>query len=271
MLHHQIIGEGRPVLILHGVTQDHRYMLDALEPVFQATHGWQRIYLDMPGHGQSPARDDIQSMDDMLNAVLGFVDDQLPDGPFSVIGLSRGSYIARGIVHERPGRIAGVGLIVPGGNPSSDPDRLPAHRVLRPDPQLRSELSETETWGFDNVSVLQTRESVELRRRLLMPARSFFDPDQEARVFSRFDFSFRDSEEAQVVTVPSVIIAGRQDSISGYLDGIDLSARFPRATLAVLDCAGHALTWERRELFEALMRDWMERVAYDLHSQSTPS
>ena len=263
MLHHRIIGEGKPVFILHGVTQDHHYMMDVLEPAFEDTAGWQRIYVDLPGHGKSPARDDIGSMDDLLNAVLDFVDTLMPDGPFSVIGLSRGSYIARGIVHERAPRIAGVALIVPGGNPSADPARLPAHHVLRPDPALRAELSEEEIWGFDNVSVLQTRDSVERRRRLLIPARALFDAEQEARVFSQFDFSFSESEETQVVTAPSVIIVGRQDSISGYLDGIDLSARFPHATLAILDCAGHALTWERPELFEALIRDWLERVEHE--------
>jgi len=36
--------------------------------------------------------------------------------------------------------------------------------------------------------------------------------------------------------------------------------RFSRATLAVLDTAGHALAWERPEVFHALMRDWLDRL-----------
>ncbi len=270
MLHHKIIGEGVPLLILHGVTQDHRYMMDALEPVFEENDGWQRIYIDLPGHGKSPARDSIQSMDDLLNAVLEFVDDHMPEGRFSVLGLSRGSYLARGIAFQRSHRVSGLALIVPGGNPSADPARLPEHQVLRPDHALRASLDDDELWGFDNVSVLQTQDSVERRRRLLLPARALFDPDQEARVFAAFDFSFHESEASHVVTVPSLVVTGRQDAISGFLDGIDISARFPRATLAVLDSAGHALVWERPALFEELVRDWLERVAHDLRDGADP-
>jgi len=271
MLHHQIIGDGQPILIIHGVTQDHRYMMDALEPLFEVTPGWQRIYIDLPGHGQSPAQADIWSQDDLLNAVLGFVDAQMPVGQFSIVGLSRGSYIARGIAHERAGRIAGLALILPGGNPFSDPARLPEHQVLRPNPKLRRTLADTEVWGFDNVSVIQSQDSVERRRRTMLPARELFDAEQEARVFAAFDFSFHESEIQQIVEAPSVIIAGRQDAISGYLDGIDIAARYPRATLAVLDSAGHALVWERPALFEALVQDWLERVAHDLERNNDPS
>ena len=264
MLHHEIIGSGHPMLILHGVTQDHHYMMDALEPVFATDHDWQRIYVDLPGHGQSPARDEIQSQDDLLGAVLDFADAQMPEGPFSVIGFSRGSYLARGLVYKRPNRISGLALIVPGGNPSSDPSRLPAHQVLRPDPSLRAELSEDELWGFDNISVLQTPDSVERRRRLVPPALALFDEVQETRVGARFDFTFHADEVNQTVTAPSVIIAGRQDGMSGYMDAVDIATRYPRATLTVLDSAGHALNWERPALFEELMRDWLERVAHDL-------
>jgi len=60
---------------------------------------------------------------------------------------------------------------------------------------------------------------------------------------------------------PSLIVAGRQDSTTGYLDAIDLLPQFPRATIAVLDSAGHGLAWERPELFDALLRDWLVRLA----------
>lgn len=260
MLNHIIRGEGPPILILHGVTLDHRHMVDALEPVFSAAPGWQRIYLDLPGHGNSPARDEIRSQDDLLQAVIDFADDVLPGQTFSVIGLSRGSYLARGLIYRRPDRITGAALIVPGGNPSSDPARLPAANVLRPDPALRDELSEAELWAFDNLSVIQTREIVERRRAVIAPARALFDANQEARVFAKFDFSFADAEEQMQFHRPCVIIVGRQDAMSGYLDGMDLARRYTRSTLGVLDTAGHALTWERPGLFQSLIRDWLERL-----------
>ncbi len=126
MLHHRIIGTGKPIVILHGVSLDHRYMMDVMEPGFRATGPWKRIYVDMPGHGKSPARDDIRSQDDLFKAVMEFVDEVIPNEEFGIVGLSRGSFIARGIAHLISQRVSGVALIAPGGHPSSNPDRLPA-------------------------------------------------------------------------------------------------------------------------------------------------
>ena len=58
-----------------------------------------------------------------------------------------------------------------------------------------------------------------------------------------------------------MIVAGRQDWIVGYRDQWRLVERYPAATFAVLDVAGHNLQFERPELFGALLRDWLDRVA----------
>lgn len=231
-----------------------------MEPCFRGAGAWQRIYVDMPGHGLSPARDDIQSQDDLLDAVREFIEARLPNEEFAVAGLSRGSYIARGLVHTMPDRISGVALVVPGGNPSSDPSRLPAPQVIVEDTTILPELSDGEVWAHENMSVVQRWDIVEKRRQIIAPARAMFDAKQDARVMSAFDFSFAEEEEVTTVDVPGLVVVGRQDSISGYLDGIDLMHRYPRATLAVLDTAGHALAWERPEVFHALVRDWLDRL-----------
>ena len=82
---------------------------------------------------------------------------------------------------------------------------------------------------------------MEKKREIIAPTRAIFDADQDARVMNAFDFSFVKEEEATIVKMQSLVVVGRQDCISGYLDGIDTMHRFPRVTLAVLDTAGHAL------------------------------
>ena len=59
---------------------------------------------------------------------------------------------------------------------------------------------------------------------------------------------------------PTLIVAGRRDSVVGHLDAVALLERYPRATLAVVDAAGHALVHERPELFAALLGDWLVRA-----------
>jgi pimeloyl-ACP methyl ester carboxylesterase len=262
MLHYKVLGEGKPVVMLHGVTLDHRHMVEILEPAFELHEGWQRIYLDLPGHGKSPPQDAIQSQEDILDAVNGFIADHLGDKPFALIGLSRGSYISRGIAYQQSNRVQGAALIVPGGNPGSF-NPLPKHEILEPDPTIRSELPEDEIWTFENFAVVQSRDIMEKRRKILKPAIQLHDKAQETRVKERFAFSFAKAEEAAIFEKPSLLIAGRQDWISGYLDSVDLMHRYPHATLAVLDAAGHGLAFERPEVFIALIQDWLRRLAVD--------
>lgn len=59
---------------------------------------------------------------------------------------------------------------------------------------------------------------------------------------------------------PTLIVAGRQDSSVGYADAWRLVDRYPRATFAVLDRAGHALPHEQGPLLGALVEEWLDRV-----------
>ena len=263
MLHHKVRGQGTPIVMLHGVTLDHRHMIEILEPAFEGLEGWKRIYVDLPGHGRSAPQDSIESQDGILAAVEAFIAETLGETPFAIVGLSRGSYIARGIMHQRADQVTGAALIVPGGNPGS-PNPLPKHQVLEPDPTIRSELSEDDIWAFENFSVVQRRDIVEKRRKILKPAMQLHDQAQEARVKAAFAFSFAEVEEEAIFGKPSLLIAGRQDFMSGYLDSVDLMHRYPRATLAILDAAGHGLTFERPEVFTALIRDWLQRLTVTL-------
>lgn len=105
----------------------------------------------------------------------------------------------------------------------------------------------------------------EKTRRTKLPAIDLWDPEQGERVNAVFDFSFESQGAASLFEGPGLIVAGRQDSVSGYLDAIDLLSQFPRASLAVLDVAGHGLTRARADLFDALLRDWLQRLL--LHKQ----
>ncbi len=260
MLHHVIIGKGRPVLLLHGATLDHRHMVETFEPIFAGTEGWQRIYPDMPGHGRSPGQAGISTQLDLLNAVIDFATETFPGLSFTLIGESRGSYIAQGFAYLRPDLVEGLLLITPGGSPTAPPDRLPAHRTLVPDPALRSELDEEELEGFDTLLVVQNRDIVEKRRRAILPPKALHDAAQAARIWRAFDFPFDLRAPEALFDKPSLIVSGRQDSWSGYADAIDWLPTYPRATFALLDTAGHCLVWERPDLFAALVADWLTRL-----------
>ncbi len=105
-LHHVAYGEGTPVLALHGWSPDHRLMTGCLEPTFTRLTGYRRLYPDLPGMGQSPAGD-IDSSDGIMAALREFIDTEIGDEPFVLIGESYGGYLARALTRRGPSRSSG--------------------------------------------------------------------------------------------------------------------------------------------------------------------
>jgi pimeloyl-ACP methyl ester carboxylesterase len=50
-VYYEMSGEGRPIIMLHGWSVDHRHMESTMETLFAQHTGWKRFYLDLPGHG----------------------------------------------------------------------------------------------------------------------------------------------------------------------------------------------------------------------------
>ena len=77
-------GMGRPLLVIHGWSADHRYMMADLEPNFDnddsssttttTTTTWQRIYFDLPGHGTTIAPDWLTNQTQMFEIVIKVID-----------------------------------------------------------------------------------------------------------------------------------------------------------------------------------------------------
>ncbi|MFI5896109.1 alpha/beta fold hydrolase [Actinoplanes sp. NPDC051513] len=57
------------VVLLHGFPPDHRIMTGCFEPVFENRPGWRRLYLDLPGMGQTIAPETVRSTDDVFALV----------------------------------------------------------------------------------------------------------------------------------------------------------------------------------------------------------
>jgi pimeloyl-ACP methyl ester carboxylesterase len=258
---HEVRGEGKPILLIHGWSADRDYMLADLEPVFEEHPGWQRIYLDLPGHGATPAPEWLSTEDQMLSIVCGFIDAVLPDGRLAIAGSSYGGRLAVGLVRLIPDRLAGAGLLVPAVS-APDGSLDPAdHRVFFEDPSVFADLASDEEWMPDTL-VVHERWMVDEIRAHDMPAYRRADYAFLSRLEGNLDATGPAGRPGAPFDRPSLILAGRQDSTVGYRAAWALHEEFPRATYAVLDMAGHQLgRIERPGPFRALVGDWLERIA----------
>jgi pimeloyl-ACP methyl ester carboxylesterase len=259
-LYYEVVGEGRPIIMLHGWPLDHRHMMSELEPVFQHRDGWKRVYPDLPGMGRTPGRDWITHQDQMLDIVLDFIDSVIPGQRFVVAGASYGGYLARGVVHERPDLMDGLLLTVPVIHADESERTLPPAVTLVEDPALISELTPTEAEAMQGIAVVQSRELLEWLRTNVFPAIEAADQAFLSTVREDYAFSFDVDPLPEPFAGPTLILMGRQDGVCGCRDAWGIMEDYPRATFAVLDRAGHGLAVEQRCLFNALVDDWLDRV-----------
>jgi pimeloyl-ACP methyl ester carboxylesterase len=261
-IYYETRGEGSPLLAIHGYYLDHHVMTGCLEPIFSRRPGWKRIYIDLPGMGSTRAPSWLHGADQMLDAIVKFCENVLPDDQFLVAGESYGGYLARGLVRSLPERLKGVLLICPVIIADrSRRDLLPRQVFAKDEPYLASiASSEHKDWLERALAVqdkprwdrfaqdtigMNAKDDAFIKRFETSPGYSFsFDVDRLLHPFDR----------------PALILVGRQDAITGYRDSLKLIANYSRATFAILDRAGHGLEVEQETVFNCLVNELLDRV-----------
>ncbi|MEE8378950.1 MAG: alpha/beta hydrolase, partial [Gammaproteobacteria bacterium] len=258
-INYEIYGIGRPLLILHGGYLDHRHMVNVMEPAFEESSNWKRIYPDLPGHGLTKIANNIENHDQVLDVLLEFMGQICTDESYAVAGESRGGLLARGLAAKEPDKINGLLLIVPGRYAVADPKNLPSQVTLERADEILPELAENEIERFKKL-VVQNRGILEKIRKYKLPAISLADAECQNRLNGNYQFSFDLDSTEYTFFKPTLVMLGRFDTEVGYRDSLKVIDNYPRATYAILDKAGHSLSWEQPELFIILVRDWLTRV-----------
>ena len=184
----------------------------------------------------------------------------LPDGQFAVAGNSYGGFLTLALVRSIPERLCGAALLVP-DLPDPDGTRdLPEPVTIHADPAVFGDLAPDEEWIPGALPVHERRMLDEIRAHD-MPAYRVADWSFLARLEANYLLTGEAGRPGAPFELPSLILAGRQDARVGYRRASRSLDELPRATLAVIDLAGHHLgRIERPTLFQALVRDWLERL-----------
>jgi len=254
---------GLPIFILHAMGTDHRAMEAWLEPVFEQTKGFRRIYVDLPGHGGSRVGESgLHHSDEILDLLLSFVDYATEGSPFALLGKSFGGYMAQGIYGKRTNLVKGLALLVTPMHQITE-RHLPAKTVLVQEEGLLNGIPEDIALSFDTLMTVQTKEHLTRFLEEIQPGRTLADRAfltskwrTEGYFFSEDPLGGQQSND-----LPALFLFGRQDAICGYEDQKPLLELFPRGTWAVLEGAGHMIDMEQRPLVQALVAEWLARCS----------
>ncbi|AFU02947.1 alpha/beta fold hydrolase [Nocardia brasiliensis] len=247
VVHYVAHGSGRPVLVLHGGGVDHREAEACFEQAFAGMANLRRIYPDLPGMGHTAAPEKLCSADDVVGTLLGFADAVADGDAVLLAGHSAGAYIAQAMAGREPRRFAALALVCPLLLGIRD---VPEHRVIAGSGDIGND-------DFRSYFVIQTPEMLQRYERYVAPAVELVDAAAAERIGQRWAIT---ADGTSPYPGPTMIVAGRLDSTVGYRAAIDALEHYPRASLAVIDDAGHALPHEQPEVLRALLTEWVARV-----------
>jgi pimeloyl-ACP methyl ester carboxylesterase len=244
---------------MHSMGTDHRSMKTWIEPIFKNIQGYQRIYIDLPAHGLSFIDENLKSSDDILLNILDFIDKTIPNQAFSLIGFSFGGYLAQGVLHQKHKKVKSICLLATALHLKER--SLPKKIVFTKDEALLNGLDSDIRKAFETLIIYQNKENLsyflnEIQPGRLLANKSFLMSNWRETGYFLSEEPFNDVSK---LSQPALIILGKQDSICGYKDHFYLLEKFPNATFAILDQAGHMIQIEKRKIVQGLIEDWLIR------------
>jgi pimeloyl-ACP methyl ester carboxylesterase len=132
---------------------------------------------------------------------------------------------------------------------------LPTHRPIVINESLIASLNADEARIMNDLVIVQSPPILNALRDLMkmtLPSDTTF--------LSQLQGSPDVDQASKTIEAPALILCGRQDSLCGYRDAWQLLEKYPRATFAVLDRAGHALGDEQPRVTSMLIEEWIDRV-----------
>ncbi|CAM3236063.1 alpha/beta fold hydrolase [Tsukamurella hominis] len=246
-------GSGIPIVLLHGLSIDHRMMLP-IDPIMAATGPWQRHYIDFPGHGRSVAVTPM-STGHIVDVVATHLRAALGGGRFAVIGASYGGAVAIALTEMFGDRVLGSALIAPAVLPRRLRTLPPPGRRSAEELAFLASLSDTDRTAFGAVTARSGRDQWERFAQHVRPGLQTHDVAAVAELAA--------SHAGEPARWPPthrgrhLVVTGREDTVVGWRDQLALLDAYPHATYAVLDDCGHNPHLERPETVAALLTDWL--------------
>jgi pimeloyl-ACP methyl ester carboxylesterase len=247
-------GEGVPVVLLHGLTATHRYVVMGSKALDRSGH--RVIAYDARGHGRSDPAPSPDAYDyDDLAADLERVMDERGVERAVLAGASMGAHTLLRFALDRPERVAGLVVITPAYDPVNhhDPPRLERWDALSEG--LRAGGVEGFVRAYGEPAVPEAwRETVTKVLRQRLSAHEHPDAVADAlRVVPR-SRPFDTLHDIAAIEAPTVIVADRDEADPGHplSVGEDYARVIPGARLVVEEPGRSPLAWQGGQLSKVI-------------------
>jgi len=256
-VNYEEIGKGIPIIIIPGLFISSKSMMPAMEPILSDMNKFRRIYIDMPGMGQTPKHNMENSSESMIKILISFVEKVIGKEKLYVMGYSYGGYLATGLARaleeQAIGEIRVCGVV----NAKMKDRNLPENETIEVDEEFLKNLSEEEQkFALKDMAIINektfSRYKVEVYDELRKADRKFILD----LFFNKYNYELLEKERIPVKR-PVLFIVGKQDSVCGYKDTLSILDYYENPTVHILNRASHNLHIEQEETFNMLIKDWL--------------
>lgn len=258
-MNYEIIGDGIPVLLIHGFSLDNNVMKGAYEPIFRKLDGFKRIYIDLPAMGESEEKEGLKGSEDILDCLIDFTGKVIGNEKFIVIGQSYGGYLAQAIVSSIPEKTLGLGLLCPLVVADSERRELPEHKLMIDDSKYINYEDKEEFEEYLEFAVVANQATYNRYKNDVLPGLKNATSDiLEVIREENYELSPEPYEIINAYDKSSLILVSKQDATVGYKDIMKLDSKLSNLSISMINGAGHALQYEQESIFNELTMNWLK-------------
>ncbi|MFT9009387.1 MAG: alpha/beta hydrolase [Bifidobacterium sp.] len=253
------IGEGLPLVMLHGFPLDHRSLLPFED--FLADKGqWQRYYIDLPGLGAKGADTEIRGAQDVLEKLVEYLDREFHGRQFAVVGYSFGCLLASALAARYGSQIIGLFLLAPETIAVQEKRSL-ATKAAYQVSELPGTATKDEREAYETTAIVHSAESFEAFRRYVYPglAINADNPNVQA-VMEHPSLAHAPESYLREYREPVTIVTAQHDTMVGYRDAFYLYETLHEGTYACIPRAGHNIHLEQPGMVGMLFQSWLKGI-----------
>lgn len=247
-LYYEDIGEGPPLLLLHGLTSSHAMFyreINFFKKKFRV------IAPDARGHGKS-AKPPNYTLDDHIQDAAALIR-HLNFQSLSIIGVSMGSYIAQGIAIEMPERIEKLVLVATKshGEQSSMEELFDRYEEEFQGLNIVEKLQKSSKFMFHD------QEKVDRwLEKTAENSEGLTGREQSIASAALADFDFRPA--LSKVQAETLVISGSHDGLNPPAKGRETAQKIPDALYMEFKRSGHAPNVEQARLFLGITDNFLD-------------
>lgn len=257
-LTYEVMGEGIPIVFLHGLYLDRESTMFFFEPQVRF-NGFKRIYIDLPGMGSSIATPSA-SANSIFDSLKNFIVSIVGQKKFILFGHSYGAYMAQALAHHFQSQVLSLFMTCPVIYADKDRRILGKHINISEE-KISTDKNKEYFYDFKKMNVVLNQKSWQDYQNLIIPGlkkanKNFLSQLQD----DSYSLSFENDLHHLNSKTAVCILVGRHDQVVGYEQQLKLIKLSESAEGALVNKAGHNLMIDQPGLVSFYFEKMLESL-----------